>query len=311
MGKYKRKNRKSPILTATFILLISCLTLLIINNSINIYKFNFKYSKIEKKIKKLEIDLNKLENENKEYNKQIDTYKNIDSDISNLKKDVFILASELEKTIENNETKYKIAYLTFDDGPYYNTHKVLDILKKNKVKATFFTIGYKKDTCYDNKNESCKEVYKEIVDNGHTIANHTYSHAIFKGLYESKESFMEQVKLQENLIKERTGIVTNIVRFPGGSATAKALKQPIINELRKNGYGWVDWTAEDGDGGYISSKEVAWNNLKKTLNDDIEVILFHDYNLITTSILDDFIKYLEDNNYILLPLFYESIKINK
>ena len=155
------------------------------------------------------------------------------------------------------------------------------------------------------------DLYKKIVDNGHTIANHTYSHAIFNGLYDSKESFMEQAKLQEELIKKKTGVTTNILRFPGGSSTAKNLKEPIIEELRKNGYGWVDWSAEDGDGGYLTSKEAAWNKLKNTINDNIEVILFHDYDLVTTDILDDFIKYLRENNYIILPLFYDSIKVNK
>ena len=85
----------------------------------------------------------------------------------------------------------------------------------------------------------------------------------------------------------------------------------IQDELRKNGYGWVDWSALDGDGGNLKSKDAAWSNLKNSINEDIEVVLFHDYSLITTSILNDFIKYLEENNYIILPLFYDSIKVNK
>ena len=298
MERHEKKNKPSFLLVNIFsLLLILCFGSLIINNSI-------KYQKLFKEEEILKKDIINLKTKKT-------TYENVDKDINNLKNDVYNLSSKLEKSIINEKTTYKIAYLTFDDGPYYNTHKVLDILKKNKVKATFFTIGYKKDSCFDKKDVSCMDLYKKIVDNGHTIANHTYSHAIFNGLYDSTESFIEQVKLQENLIKEKTGIITNIVRFPGGSGTAKNLKEPIIKELRKNGYGWVDWSAEDGDGGYLISKEVAWNKLKRTINDDIEVVLFHDYDLITTDILNDFIEYLRNNNYIILPLFYDSIKVNK
>ena len=195
------------------------------------------------------------------------------------------------------------------------TDKVLERLKEKQVKATFFTIGQDKDSCYDNRSFSCKETYKKIVDNGHTIANHTYSHAIFNGLYNSQASFINQVKKQEELIKERTGVVTNILRFPGGSATAKALAggsvNGIMNELKQNGYGWVDWTAADGDGGYLNSYEIGWKNLTGEINEDIEVILFHDYNYTTYSLLGDAIDYLENKNYILLPLFHDSVKVNK
>ena len=229
MERHEKKNKQSFFLVNLIsLLLIFCFGLLIINNSIK-YQRLFKE---EKKLKKEIINLKAKKN----------TYENVDKDIESLKKDVTKLSIKLENNIINGKTNYKIAYLTFDDGPYYNTHKVLDILKKNKVKATFFTIGYKKEQCFDKKEASCMDLYKKIVDNGHTIANHTYSHAIFNGLYDSKESFMEQVKLQEELIKEKTGVTTNILRFPGGSSTAKNLKEPIIEELKKNGYGWVDWS---------------------------------------------------------------------
>ena len=298
MEKHKEKNRKSFIIIYVFLLLLLISFIILIGYN------SQKYQKLDKKNIKLIKTYNGL---NDNYNK----YKNINNNINITRNDVYKLSEKLENSIIKNKTKYKIAYLTFDDGPYYNTYKVLDILKKNKVKATFFTIGYKKEQCFDKKEMSCMDLYKGIVDNGHTIANHTYSHAIFNGLYDSTENFMEQVKLQEKLIKEKTGVTTNILRFPGGSETAKDLKEPIIEELRKNGYGWINWSAEDGDGGYLTSEEVAWNNLKITISDNIEVVLFHDYDLVTTNILEDFIKYLENNNYIILPLFYNSIKVNK
>ena len=82
-------------------------------------------------------------------------------------------------------------------------------------------------------------------------------------------------------------------------------------KLREMGYGWVDWTAQDGDGGSLTDYNVGWKNLTGSINENIEVILFHDYSGVTISLLGNAIKYLEDRNYILLPLFYESVKVNK
>ena len=84
-----------------------------------------------------------------------------------------------------------------------------------------------------------------------------------------------------------------------------------LEELKKNNYGWVDWTAQDGDGGNLTSKEQAWSIFTSSINENIEVILFHDYNNITLSILPDAIEYLQNNGYIILPLFYESNMVNK
>ena len=144
------------------------------------------------------------------------------------------------------------------------------------------------------------------------MANHTYTHGWNRGLYRSTESFMDAIKKQENLIKEKTGITTNIARFPGGSSTpgytkGKAMKQALL----KAGYGWVDWTASDGDGGSLPNYETGMKNFKGTIGDKLEVVLFHDYHQVTTAMLPEVIKYLRNNNYIILPLFYDSVMVNK
>lgn len=252
----------------------------------------------------------------KEITNKVNELKNIDETTKDKKEEVFKLAGELERKIQNKETKYKIAYLTFDDGPYYNTYKVLDILKQNHVKATFFTTNVNGTYCYDNKNYDCHKLYAAYQKDNHTIANHTYTHGWNRGLYRNAQSFIDAVKKQEELVKSETGIITNIVRFPGGSGTPKAQRgtsglNAMIEELRKNNYGWVDWTAQDGDGGALTSRSQGWNTFTKSINEDIEVVLFHDYHAVTTNMLPDVIKYLRDNNYILLPLFYESVMINK
>jgi len=248
----------------------------------------------------------------KEINDKIDELNNIDEKIKSIRNEVYKLSSDLEKKIKNKETNKKIAYLTFDDGPYYNTYKVLKILKENKVKATFFTTNVNKEKCYDNSKANCHEVYAAIAKDNHTLANHTYTHGWNRGLYNSTESFMDAIKKQEALIKEKTGIITNIARFPGGSSTPGATKGKAMKQaLYKAGYGWVDWTASDGDGGSLPNYATGMKNFKGTINDKIEVVLFHDYHQVTTAMLPEVIKYLRDNNYVILPLFYESVMINK
>lgn len=255
-----------------------------------------------------EIDDQKI----KDINAKIDELNNIDEKIKATQQEVFKLASQLEQKIKKGETNVKIAYLTFDDGPYYNTYNVLKILKENKVKATFFTTNTNGEHCYDNKNANCHEVYKAIAKDNHTLANHTYTHGWNRGLYKNTESFMDAVRKQENLIKEKTGITTNILRFPGGSSTPGASRGKLMKQaLYKAGYGWVDWTAGDGDGGYLKDYTTGWKNFTGTIGEKIEVVLFHDYHRVTTSMLPNVIKYLREKNYIILPLFYESVMINK
>ena len=311
MGKNKRKISK---IIALFNLLVS---IGIISFAVyNFSNYNIKSKEketLEKEFSEIKISLNDKNEENNNIQTKINELKDIDNRTTNLKQEVFNLAKELEQKIKNNESNKKIAYLTFDDGPYYLTYEYLKVLKKYDVKATFFTIGSNGQKCYDNKSKNCYDVFKAIMNDGHTIANHTYHHLVNnRYVYKSANNYITSLKRQENLIKDNTGgYITNITRFPGGSNTAGKLKNSIIQKLRENNYGWVDWTAQDGDGGNLNNKTTGMNNLKKSINEDIEVILFHDYSRITLAILPEAIKYLENKGYILLPLFYESVMVNK
>ena len=313
MGKRVKKSKKGLIILEIIIILLCFIfsySLFKINNRImqrknDISLTNDKYSALLS-------TYNGLVAESKDLDIQIDKYKDIDKAIEDTRNECFKEIKKLEDSILSGESDRKIAYITFDDGPYYNTHRVLDILDENDVKATFFTISMNGEYCFDNKSENCFEMYKEYYKRGHTIANHTYTHAIRGGLYNSVDSFMDAIVRQEEHIKNLTGgYVTNITRFPGGSAQAKDLKNPIIDRLRERGYGWVDWTAIDGDGKALYSTDQAWQNIYSSVNDKIEVILLHDYNRITTEILPDLISYLKNNGYEIYPLFYESNMINK
>lgn len=314
MAGNKGKINKSFIIILCILILLSFITIGLIIFISNKYQKNTLINQnLSNTLTELKANYQETITNHELLTNKLDTIENITTNTKTLKEEVFSLASQLEQKIQKNESKYKIAYLTFDDGPYYLTHKYLEVLKKYKVKGTFFTIGLDKEKCYDNRNKDCSGIYKQIVEDGHTIANHTYSHLIFKGLYTSSTSFINQVKKQQNLIEKKTGVITNIVRFPGGSGTANAygVKNEAIKKLRKLGYGWVDWSAMDGDGGKVGSKKQALATFKKSINEDIEVVLLHDYSQISLAILPEIITYLQNKNYIFLPLFYDSVKVNK
>ena len=233
---------------------------------------------------------------------QIDDFKNIDEAIKNKYDEYYTNIAKLEEKIKSGNSSVKIAYLTFDDGPYELTYSVLDLLKANNVRATFFVLG--KDGVEDR--------YRRIVNEGHTLANHTYYHNIGKGLYDSVDGFISQVDKLENYLYDITGYRTTLVRFPGGSATAKGLKDGIVNELHNRGYKYVDWTSETGDG---SSKKLAekdtWAWYQDTTRDkDIIVLLMHDYNYQTFNNLQRIIDDLRNRGFIFLPLHNKSIMVN-
>lgn len=206
----------------------------------------------------------------------------------------------MEQKIINKETNVRIAYLTFDDGPYELTDKYLEVLDEYNARGTFFVLGKPK----------LINTYKKIIKSGHTIANHTYSHR--EGLYTTTNNFVGEVIKLQNYLYNNTGVITNIVRFPGGSSNAGKLKKTIINELHKLGYGYVDWNCETGDGSNAKMKQMgAYERFKLTLkNKKIAVVLMHDYNYKTYKDLPKIITYLRNNNYLILPLFKESVVIN-
>lgn len=311
MGKSKQIFRR------IIIVLVILLLLVLIFMSIKLYlDYNKKYKdKIDEKNKYInEISLLKNEvNENEEeLNKLKSKYQNIDDEIKKLKENFFKKAKELENKILNKETDKKIVYLTFDDGPYlYSTPKVLNILKENNILATFFLLGKESD--------EIAKVYKEEYISGHTLANHTYSHKISKkytnSIYLSVDSFINDVKKLENLLSKKfDGYKTNIVRFPGGSSTAKGLKDGIKKELYNMNYGWVDWDLGTGDGNGTDKNDpnIAFNNIFNNLKDKkIVVILMHDYSATTIKALPKIIEEFRKRNFVFLPLFYDSVKINK
>jgi len=138
-----------------------------------------------------------------------------------------------------SETKTSnFAYLTFDDGPTnVVTDAILDVLKKQNVKATFFVVG--------KEIEGREIILKRIYAEGHSIGLHTYSHN-FKKIYRSPEEFICEMKKTCNKVKEVTGSTPNIIRFPGGSS--KRLTSFTLDNIHKNSYKIYDWNVNICDG---------------------------------------------------------------
>lgn len=129
-------------------------------------------------------------------------------------------------------------YLTFDDGPSSKvTNQILDILKNNDVKATFFLIG--------NKIEGNEEVVKRIYDGGNSIGLHTYSHN-FNTIYCDENKFIQEMIDCRNEINKVIGISSNIIRFPGGSCSR--FSEAGLKILHDNNFKIYDWNLDTTDG---------------------------------------------------------------
>lgn len=127
-------------------------------------------------------------------------------------------------------TTFKIIALTFDDGPDPEyTPEILDILKKNQAKATFFLIG--------QHMEEYPEIVKREVEEGHEIENHTFSHIVLQQM--TNESFMNDINRADQLIQKYQPSSVKMFRPPGGGLN---LNETVIDSLRKEHFEIVLWT---------------------------------------------------------------------
>ncbi len=219
------------------------------------------------------------------------------SDNKNLENDIGLSNNEIKSEVKQDSNSYdaakiqdylskntkindgeKIAFLTFDDGPSTTvTPTILNILKQNNVKATFFVIGKQVE-----ENENTKRILKDIYNLGHAIANHTYSHNYTK-LYPSGivnvQAFVEEIEKNNKVLKDVLGeeYQSRVIRFPGGHASWKGVEK-LDEELDKKGYKYIDWNALIGDAeGITRTKEQYISRYSETFNGQEKVvILMHD-----------------------------------
>lgn len=206
-------------------------------------------------------------------------------------------------TVSANTIK---VYLTFDDGPSGNTGAILDILKEYQVKATFFVTG---------KSEEYTPLYQRIVEEGHTIGMHSYSHK-YREIYQSVDSFREDLYRLQDLIYERCGVVSTIYRFPGGSSNtvSKVDMQELIAFLNDEDISYYDWNVSslDASGRSQSVSDIVENVTGNIRSFHTAIVLMHDANDKTTTVeaLPMIIERLQAmDNVELLPITENTVKI--
>lgn len=204
-------------------------------------------------------------------------------------------SSKIENIMQQPE---KIAYLTFDDGPTLkSTSNILDVLKNENVKATFFVVG--------KHVKEHPELVKRAYEEGHYIANHGYNHDNSK-LYSSSTNFINEIKSTDIEIGRAIGIdnySSHIFRFPNGymSSIYKSKKEEYVKLLSDINYTYIDWNCLNKDSERKYSNYELLSNLKQSAkNKGTLVILMHDTSDVneTHLVLKDSINYLKEQGYI-------------
>lgn len=214
-----------------------------------------------------------------------------------VEKQVVTVAKPVIKAQDGSNGKKGVIYLTFDDGPSSNiTPKVLDILKQKNVKATFFILNY---------SAANEKLVKREYNEGHTVAIHGYSHD-YATIYQSEETYMQNLTKLQAKIKASTGYTATITRFPGGSSNtiSRHYSKGIMSRLSKlvveKGFTYFDWNVSSGDAGGAKTGKAMYNNVIKGLSKSrANVVLMHDFssNKKVLDALPDIIDYGLANGY--------------
>ena len=228
--------------------------------------------------------------------------------ITNIKLPVYSeTAKRKMKNLYTDTSGPKTAYLTFDDGPSQAvTPQILDLLKKENIKATFFVMG---------KNVKANpELVRREYREGHYIANHSYTHE-YDNIYKSVDNVFKEFNQTEDVIRKAIGVKeyqSHLFRFPGGSTGGKyaKLKAKARTELNKKNISYLDWNALTSDAAGANTKKKIIQNLKATVKGKhTVVILMHDAagKILTAETLPEVIKYLREQGYV-FDNFYSIMK---
>ena len=210
-------------------------------------------------------------------------------------------SSDITRTIKvipkpvnyNSPGKGGVIYLTFDDGPLQGTTNIiLDILKEEGVKATFFVTKNGPDN-----------LIKREFDEGHAVALHTWSHD-YQTVYSSVDGYFNDLGKIADRVKRITGVDSKIIRFPGGSSNTVSRKyspgimSKLSKEVENRGYVYFDWNISSGDAGQTTAASGVYNNVIKNLSHSrANIVLMHDIKTYTRDAVRNIIKYGKENGY--------------
>ncbi len=205
----------------------------------------------------------------------------------------------------NKITSNKIVYLTFDDGPGAHTERLLNLLDKYNVKATFFVVN----------NSKYNYLIGEEARRGHAVGVHSYTHN-YKTIYTSVDAYKDDFNKMNNIIEQQTGSRAKIFRFPGGASNtvSKKYKKGIMTELTKlmtsEGYYYFDWNVSSGDADGNPTKEKTVKNVINGMRTHSNaVILMHDIHKSTVDAMEEILKYGTENGFTFKVLDVDSPKV--
>lgn len=241
-----------------------------------------------------------IQNEFNEYKDSLETLQDVQDNIIPLSGNAEAV-SVVSKQSPASYNGIRYVYLTFDDGPSPRTAEILDILASYDVKATFFVCG---KSGYD-------DIYKRIVDEGHTIGMHSYSHD-YKVLYESLDSFQTDLHKIQNYIFDITGVWTTYYRFPGGSSNtaSQVPMSDLIGYLDRNNITYFDWNVYGGDN--IASSIIVSNVTANITEHENCMILLHDAadKEETVEALPEIIEYIQSlPNTVIVPVTEDTVPV--
>lgn len=212
------------------------------------------------------------------------------------------LLPEIPAAAADMPAEEKRIYLTFDDGPGPYTAMLLDVLAEHDVHATFFLVntGYQMD-----------HLLNRMVQEGHGVGIHSLNHD-FKTLYSSEEAFWEDLRGMQDLIREKTGVTTMLMRFPGGSSNTISRQSPgIMSRLTKQvteaGFCYFDWNVDSGDAyGCCDEERIYQNVITGIRGKTVAVVLQHDIQAHSVHVVERILRWGEENGYHFLPLTADS-----
>lgn len=212
-------------------------------------------------------------------------------------RNVYVYEKQAENVAVNPGDK--VIYLTFDDGPGPYTQRLLDILDKYNVKASFFVTGQ-----FSKHLDMIGEAHRR----GHTIALHTYTHE-FSEIYASTDNYYADLERIKNVCVQQTGVEPKIIRFPGGTANTVSKKYctGIMTEIAQGvgyrGYLYCDWHVDSQDSiGVTDPDMVAQNVINGVQKRDVSIVLQHDIQKHSVDAVEQIICWGLANGYKFLPM---------
>lgn len=188
--------------------------------------------------------------------------------------------------------KGKVIYLTFDDGPGIHTPQLLDVLDAYGAKATFFVV----DSGYDH-------LMKEIVKRGHSIGIHSVSHD-YAAIYASPEAFFDDLYGMQEIIYENTGVMTTLMRFPGGSSNAisrrycKGIMTTLTQAVQDAGFQYFDWNVSSGDAGETTKTDKVYEFVVDGVQKyRVSIVLQHDIHYYSVAAVEKILQWGRRNGY--------------